>query len=174
MNVVDDGSTPACYIEYGRRRKAMNIYLVQHGAALPKEIDPERPLSEEGIRDVETVARFLEAAGLTVPEIYHSGKTRALQTARILAKRLSADKVEARTGMEPDDDVADFADGIGKNREALYVGHLPHLGKLASWLTAGDERADVVGFVNSGVLCLGTSEDGYRIEWYLTPGLCGA
>lgn len=30
----------------------MRIYLVQHGLAIPKEVDPERPLSEQGREDV--------------------------------------------------------------------------------------------------------------------------
>ncbi|MCK5249069.1 MAG: phosphohistidine phosphatase SixA [Spirochaetaceae bacterium] len=151
----------------------MILYLVQHGKALSKEVDPDRPLSEEGRSEVEAVANCLARAGVRVPRIYHSGKTRAAQTARILADKLAADHVEVQSGMAPNDDVAAFAGVIeGKNRDALYVGHLPHLGKLASLLTTGDERANIAGIVNAGVLCLGTCPGGYQIEWYITPSLC--
>ncbi len=149
----------------------MKLYLVQHGMALPKEVDPDRPLSEVGRGQVETVAHFLNKAGITVPNIYHSGKTRAAQTARILAGRLSAGNVAVQPGMAPGDDVAAFTRIIEENGEALYVGHLPHLGRLASLLTTGDEQSDVVGFVNSGILCLGSCDGGFRVEWYLIPSL---
>jgi len=150
----------------------MKLYLVQHGMALPKEVDPDRSLSDDGRDEVEKVAHFLQKAGVIVPKIYHSGKTRAAQTARILAGRLSAGNVEYQPGMGPGDDVADFARIIEGNGDALYVGHLPHLGKLASLLTTGDEQNDVAEIVNVGVLCLGSCADGYRIEWYITPPLC--
>ena len=29
----------------------MRLYLVQHGDAIPEQVDPERPLSAEGRRD---------------------------------------------------------------------------------------------------------------------------
>ena len=45
--------------------KAMYLYLVQHGAAVSKEIDPERPLSQEGRAEVRKVASYL-AAGLGI------------------------------------------------------------------------------------------------------------
>jgi len=37
----------------------MNIYLVQHGKPVPKEEDPERPLSAQGKEDVEKIASKL-------------------------------------------------------------------------------------------------------------------
>ena len=33
----------------------MRLYLVQHGDAIPERVDPERPLSAEGRRNVEAV-----------------------------------------------------------------------------------------------------------------------
>ncbi len=52
----------------------MMLYLMQHGKAKPKEVDPERSLSDEGVEEVERVAAFLEKAGIKVAEIFHSGK----------------------------------------------------------------------------------------------------
>jgi phosphohistidine phosphatase len=34
----------------------MAVYLVQHGKSLPKDIDPERSLSDEGISEVGLIA----------------------------------------------------------------------------------------------------------------------
>lgn len=151
----------------------MILYLVQHGKALPEEVDPERPLSPEGRREIEVVAESLAKLGLKIPLIYHSGKTRAEQTARLIADRYSVDNAEAVSGLAPNDDVFAFADFLKKrNEDALVVGHLPHLGKLASLLTTGNIETGPVTMVNAGVLCLKSSADGYRIAWYLTPELC--
>jgi len=54
----------------------------------------------------------------------------------------------------------------------MYVGHLPHLGKLVSYLVSGNENAGVVKFVNGGVVCVERDSTGYHIEWYLMPSLC--
>ena len=39
----------------------MRLFLVQHGNALPEDVDPERGLSERGKQDVANVAAFLAA-----------------------------------------------------------------------------------------------------------------
>ena len=59
----------------------MAIYLVQHGKNLPKDVDPEKGLSEEGKKEVERVASAAKRYGLNVASIRHSGKKRALETA---------------------------------------------------------------------------------------------
>ena len=71
----------------------------------------------------------------------------------------------------PGADVKGFA-GALKEDDTMYVGHLPHLGKLVSYLAAGDENAGVVNFVNGGVVCIEKDGTGYHIEWYLRPSLC--
>ena len=37
----------------------MKLYLMQHGDALQKDVDPDRPLSPRGRRDIEKIAAFL-------------------------------------------------------------------------------------------------------------------
>ena len=66
----------------------MRIYLTQHGLAVPKDVDPDRPLSEQGRQDVQRLADFLKNTGAQVEQVLHSGKTRAEQTATILAPAL--------------------------------------------------------------------------------------
>ena len=78
----------------------MFLYLVQHGEALTKEADPDRPLSEAGRANVEHLAGFLAGRSLRVARVLHSGKTRARQTAEILAAALAPDApVEAGDGL---------------------------------------------------------------------------
>ena len=133
----------------------MDIYLIQHAQAKSSEEDPARPLSEEGIANIERIAAHAKRLGLTVDRIYHSGKLRAQQTAEILAKHLGvADKVEVRSGLEPNDAVAPTMDWLNQisergTKSVAVVGHLPFLDKLASLLVTGTEDAHVVGFRNA-------------------------
>ncbi|MCK7504562.1 MAG: histidine phosphatase family protein [Desulfobacterales bacterium] len=68
----------------------MALYLVQHGRSLPKEIDPDQGLSPEGIAETERTARLAAELGLKIGGILQSGKTRARQTAEILAAGASS------------------------------------------------------------------------------------
>jgi len=149
----------------------MAMYFVQHGLAVAEQVDPNRPLSAEGRKEVEGVTAHLRRAGVAVKKVCHSGKTRAEETARILSGRIGDRHVQKVSGMSPNDSVVEFAAGL-KEDNAMYVGHLPHLGKLVSYLVAGDENAGVVKFVNAGVVCVEKDSTGYHIEWYLIPSLC--
>ena len=81
----------------------MRLYLVQHGAALPGEVDPARPLSEAGRRDVQAIAEFLKGAGIRVERVWNSGKSRAEQTAQLLAKAiLPRARIEEVGGIGPE------------------------------------------------------------------------
>jgi len=76
----------------------MNLYLVQHAKAKPAELDPERPLTEEGMVDARRVASFVSRNTDTrVAAILHSGLLRAQQTAQIFAEYLHRKKaIDAR------------------------------------------------------------------------------
>jgi phosphohistidine phosphatase len=149
----------------------MPIYFVQHGVAVSKEVDPNHPLSAEGRREVESIAAHLRKAGVAVKTFCHSGKTRAKETAQIFAEQLGDGNLHEVSGMNPKDDVTSFAAGL-KEDDTMYVGHLPHLGKLVSYLVTGDENAGVVKFVNGGVVCVDREGTRYQIAWYLRPSLC--
>ena len=95
----------------------MRLYLVQHGDALPEQVDPERPLSAKGRRDVEAVARLLASTGTRAVRVAHSGKLRAQQTAEVLAAALAPAAVpETMTGLNPNDPVEPW-------REGSWAGH---------------------------------------------------
>jgi phosphohistidine phosphatase len=155
----------------------MHIYLVQHGAAAAKEVDPERPLTEAGRDDVAAVARVLAEAGLTVPSIAHSGKLRAEQTAEILAARLRPETaVAAMKGLDPKDPVTPLAKDLsGRGADLMLVGHQPFMGRLAARLVNGDEDLAVVTFVPGAVLCLESGNKAvYSVEWMLPPQIARA
>jgi len=152
----------------------MNLFLVQHGEAVDKEVDPERPLTGKGEREVGAVGAFLAQGGLRVPSIWHSGKLRALQTAEILATHIGLDaEVEEQGGLAPTDPPLTMVERLRKiHEDVLLVGHLPHLAKLASLLLVGKEEAPLIAFKNGGVVCL-TREDNspWLVRWVVVPNL---
>jgi phosphohistidine phosphatase len=152
----------------------MRLYLVQHGAALAKEVDPARPLSEPGRRDVQAMANLLGGAGIRVERVWHSGKSRAEQTAQLLAKAvLPRGRIEQVGGIGPNDDVAGFvSDADVWEQDTLVVGHLPFLSRLVARLVAGDPERQLVGFLPGSVVCLERCDlDRWILLWMLRPDL---
>jgi len=152
----------------------MKLYLVQHGKAVDKAVDPERPLAEEGVADVEAVGGFLASRQLGVAEVWHSGKARARQTAERLAAHVAPDgDVVERPGLAPNDPVAPVRDAAAAREDDLMiVGHLPFMAKLAGLLLAGDVNAAPVAFEMGGVVCLeGDADQAWAVRWMVTPAL---
>jgi phosphohistidine phosphatase len=154
----------------------MKVYLVQHGEAEPKDVDPVRPLTGRGRQDVQRVAAFAARLGLEVHQIRHSGKARAAQTATILREALSPPGgVVEVSGLAPLDDVRLVAHALAQaSQQVMLVGHLPFLARLAGFLVTGDPDHPVVEFRNAGLVCLTRKEDGWLVAWVLTPEMAGA
>lgn len=144
------------------------IYFAQHGLAVDKSSDPERPLSEAGIQQTQSVADQLCISNIPVSRIFHSGKLRAAQTADIVASGLSITTCAANN-LSPNDDIHLLIPAL--QNETLYVGHLPHLDKLCNYLLTGTEDAGILEFKNSGVICLTLNDGQGRLNWYLTPDI---
>src|SRR5206468_4436032 len=107
----------------------MHAYLVQHGKAKSAEEDPNRGLSDEGREEVTRVAEFLRGLRITISLIQHSGKSRAEETAHILASSIRCTTGPCHTeGLNPTDDVIETANFLNVyTDDVLIVGHLPHL-----------------------------------------------
>jgi len=157
----------------------MDVYLIQHAAAVSGEQDPRRPLTEQGRAAAAAVARYLaELRGrlvcAAIPEIWHSGKLRAQQTAEVFAQALRPPpSLVVRADMNPDDDPRPLYGEIVARRERpgslMIVGHLPHLARLAGLLLAADASSTPVQFVNAGVVRIVPMEEGWSVAWYVTP-----
>lgn len=151
----------------------MKLYLVQHGVAVPKENDPERPLSEVGVEETIRVAHYAATIGLLIDRIWHSGKLRSLGTAEILAAAINPNVImEEVTGLNPKDPVKPIAKRIKSEKcNLMLVAHLPLLEKLVGLLCAGDENLAPLKFTNSGIVCLEQQNNHWQIEWSLPPGI---
>ena len=114
-------------------------------------------------------------AAVGIAEIRHSGLARARQTAEILAARLASPRgVREVGGLRPNDDPAVVRSGLEAARDSvMLVGHLPHLARLASLLLAGDPAAVPIRFAPGAVACLTREDDGWALEWLVTPALAG-
>lgn len=152
----------------------MKLYLVQHGEACAKEVDPERPLTEQGRADVERLAGFLKRAGIRVDRVVHSGKLRAMQTAQILAGAI-ASGIELETSglLNPNDNPAAFDwQDESRNRDTLLVGHLPFMAKLVSHLLVDDEERVIAAFQPGSVVCLEQVDNArWQLVWMIRPEL---
>ncbi len=152
----------------------MRLYLVQHGEAVAKEIDADRPLSEQGKLEVSCIADFLNRAGIRLSTIFHSGKTRARQTAEIIAAVIAPDnKVSELPDINPNDAVDPLINRLeGWQEETMIVGHLPFMAKLVSRLVITEEGRIITAYQPGSVVCL--SRDGadhWQIQWMIRPEL---
>jgi phosphohistidine phosphatase len=154
---------------------AMRVYLVQHGEAVSKSEDAERPLTEQGREDVSRVAAFAQRAGMEVNQIRHSGKRRAEETAAILAHYLAPEGgVAALPGLAPRDDVRPVAELLDRETEPLMlVGHRPFLDRLSGLLVADSSETQVVQFQQGGIVCLtrDPASWAWALLWIVTPDL---
>jgi phosphohistidine phosphatase len=152
----------------------MKLFLVQHGAACAKDVDPYRPLTDRGKEDVERLADFLVRAGIRVERVIHSGKLRALETATRLARAI-APGVEPETSefINPNDNPRAFDwQSDSWDRDTLIVGHLPFMARLVSHLVIGDENRPITAYQPASVVCLELNENArWQVDWMIRPEL---
>ena len=151
----------------------MKLYLMQHGDALAKNIDPDRPLSEIGQSAVERVASFLSGR-IEITHVMHSGKKRARQTAELFKNLVVGGlPIEPISGIKPNDSVEAFAQRVMNwDQDTLVVGHLPFMAKLVTWLLTGSAYESIVSYQPGSIVCLEKDEDGHwRVQWMIMPEL---
>ena len=152
----------------------MKLYLVQHGEACAKQVDPERPLTERGNADVDRLAAFLKQAGIRVERVIHSEKLRAVQTAEYLAKAIAPGVVPESSGIiNPNDDPRAFDwQSDSWDHDTLVVGHLPFMARLVSHLVVEDEDKPLTAWQPGSIVCLErTDHTRWQINWMLRPEL---
>jgi phosphohistidine phosphatase len=151
----------------------MQLCLIQHGEAKPEEEDPERPLSETGIQETEGIAAKLQQLNTKPTRIFHSPKLRARQTADLFASALKSPAEEIE-GLKPKDDPTIIKEKLQTLEETgtyLFVGHLPHMEKLAALLLTGSPEPPIHISHYSSPLCLENTEGNWRIKFFLLPEL---
>lgn len=158
----------------------MRLYLVRHGNAVPKDENPDRPLSDKGRRDVERMAAFLRRSGTRVAHVVHSGRTRAAETALLLAEKVGPGQVvHEMTGLAPNDPPFILGDAAnGWEEDSMAVGHMPHMGQVAAHLLSHGDAFPAALFETGGVMCLERQDNGatppaWVLLWHVQPSLLG-
>ena len=150
----------------------MMLYLVQHGDALPKDLDPKRPLSTKGRRDMARLGEELARSRSATGRIFHSGKLRAEESAETLCAALAErHSAESLAGLGPNDPVKTFMHKVEDWQEnVVVVGHLPFMSRLVGALVAGDEEACIVAFEPGSMVCVERDKEGlWHIVWMIRP-----
>jgi len=150
----------------------MVLYLIRHGKAEPRDVDPARGLTAEGRAEVEKAAAFLKPMGLGVEAVWHSTKARAAQTAEAIDSVVDASSgLVERDDLAPNDPVPPIREEVEDvNRDLVVVGHLPFLGRLAGLLLVGDEAAGFIDFQPAQIVCLKRDEEGeWLVSWSVSP-----
>ncbi len=147
------------------------LYLVRHGDARLGSEDPNRPLTDGGVGDIELAARNVSEIGIDVSVVLHSGRLRAKQTAEIFAKYLHPPEgVEQVNGLAPSDEPDSARLLIEEaDQPVMLVGHLPHLSRLLSLLVTGNSETEVVRFHTGSVVSAAKVQEKWSIDWILTP-----
>jgi phosphohistidine phosphatase len=98
----------------------IKLFLVQHGDAVPDEVDTTRPLSERGPRRRSAPASSSKNSRLS-ELILHSGKKRAEQTAEIISYALGGVKMEKRPFLNPKDGIEGILEEIARFKVSVMI-----------------------------------------------------
>ena len=143
---------------------------MQHGDAVDESVDAERPLSQQGIDDIQHLAWRMQKMGVQLAHIYHSGKLRAEQSAEIIAQEVApAVQPLQVNGLKPNDDPSVIAEDINKIADDILItSHMPFVSRLCSWLLAG--HSDIEFASEPGTLfCLEKHGKCWRLIGMIRP-----
>lgn len=157
----------------------MELYLIRHGLAgqhgdYPN--DDERPLTNEGKRKTEHVARRFQSLGLQFNLILTSPLIRAKQTAEILKAAHLSDELEIAGYLAPGGDIQSWHTWLEAwrtpEKSLALVGHEPDLSGWAEVLIWGEVRDRLV-LKKAGAIGLALPDTGSAISnsqlFWLTP-----
>jgi phosphohistidine phosphatase len=160
----------------------MKLLVIRHAVAMDQEAfarteqsDDLRPLSAEGTREMEQVAKGLRAEIKTLDLLATSPLVRARQTADIVADAYGIGPAEITDLLVPGASLEEFEESCASSEErkvVAIVGHEPHLSCLVTWLMTGRSQSRIR--LRKGGACLLEFESQVRrdsgtLNWLLTP-----
>ena len=159
-----------------------NLYILRHGKAVrggpPYTDDAKRPLTAQGIKDLQKISKGMIRAGVELDWIVSSPLVRAKETAQIVAESFTPKvPVEFAEALAPGGTAEALLAFLGKQparASTLLVGHEPGLSELACRLIGANLNAGLA--FKKGGCCLITFPDVPQIScghllWWLTPRL---
>ncbi len=133
--------------------------------------DDDRPLNDDGIREMKRVAKLLQAIRFRPDVIVSSPLPRAEQTARIVAEKLGL-KVNFEPRLVEDFSARELQEMLEpfKGDCALIVGHEPILAEVICELTGGRVKMAKAG---AALVRLKSANRG-ELRWLLPPKITRA
>lgn len=160
----------------------MQLFIVRHGLAVDREDpkcppDPERYLTEEGIKKTRGVAKGVLTLGVTADLFLSSPYVRAVQTAEIFAEVLKYPKQRIRRSelLLPGAEPSLFFRELARDKKSSAVfcfGHAPHLDDLLA--TALGSKHHVTSLKKAGAALVELrrlSPPSGQLVWLATPKL---
>jgi phosphohistidine phosphatase len=146
----------------------MKLFLLRHGKADWPDWtahDDERPLTEEGVEEMQRVAAALKRLKVAPDIILSSPLPRALRTAEIAGKALGV-PVEQRVELEPGFDrrKCDAVLATSPGGDIMIVGHEPDFSRLIRSLTGGQVNLSKAA---TAAIELGDDLPAARLLWLL-------
>jgi phosphohistidine phosphatase len=140
----------------------MRLYIVRHGIAIDRQdskcpSDPERYLTEEGLKKTRETARGFAILEETPTTFLSSPYVRAFQTAEIFAEALkfSKSKIEKSESLLPGSEPAAFFRELSHRKSAdrvICFGHSPQLDEVIAF-ALGSKR-DLTELKKAGAACI--------------------
>jgi len=156
------------------------LYIMRHGKAVrrgpPYSDDAKRPLTAQGIKDLQGIAKGLIRSGVVVDWIVSSPLVRARETAQAVAEAFAPQApVEFTEALSPGGTAEALLAFLAKHSArtcTLLVGHEPGLSELACRLIGANLDAGLA--LKKGGCCLITFPglpqlSKGRLLWWLTP-----
>lgn len=150
----------------------MIVYLLRHGRAAQSSPDGPRALTEKGRAEVALVAEHFKKKGLSLTRVWHSPKTRALQTAEVFLKVVGEKGigVEDKKQLKPEGDDREILDEINQLKEGslLIVTHMPFVSGLASLMAEDSPNAQFT-FPTAGLAAFEKKNQTWKWLWSWDP-----
>ncbi len=153
----------------------MQLFCLRHGEAQPFPNEQgERPLTDEGRSHIHRLAHYLAQQDISFTRILHSKKTRATETAKLLASRLQqhTQDTEFCPFLDPDSyAMSALLSSIHDAQDAtLLVSHMPFISQLMSLLITHHDQYNLVDFQPGTLACLERHHSQrWLLKWLIAP-----
>jgi phosphohistidine phosphatase len=148
------------------------LYLLRHGKASRPDPDGPRSLTAGGREEIAKVAGYFKKKGLKLQTLWHSPKTRAIQTSEIFLEVIGEDgvKVKEKRELKPDGDSREVYEELNdvQVESLMLVSHLPFIGELGSLLATDSSGADIT-FPTGGLVAFERKGKTWKWLWSLDP-----
>lgn len=146
----------------------MKVYFIRHGAyALSGAV---QALTPQGRNDTKKMAEYLKGCNALIEEIWHSPKTRAVESAQIFSRVFVCENVMTKDFLipnaDPDQAIEDLENSTSNN--IAIVSHLPFIPNLLSKIFLKGQ-CSLPEFVTASVVVVTRENGQWKFLEFITP-----